>query len=130
MQDFRNLKVWQHAHELALAVYAATSKMPQEERFGLTSQIRRCAVSIASNIVEGSSRGSDADFARFLQIAIGFASELEYQLLLARDLSMITEQSCSDISAKVVDVRRMLIAFNNRLRSSSATAHSSWLVAT
>jgi four helix bundle protein len=117
MQDFRKLKVWQKAHELVLATYQATSRMPAEERFGLSSQIRRCAVSVASNIVEGSSRGSDADFARFVQIAIGSASELEYQLLLAHDLQFIDERSHRDLSNKVIEVRKMLITIGSRMRA-------------
>ena len=86
MQDFRNLSVWRLAHELTLAAYRETSRFPSSEQFGLTSQMRRSAASIATNIAEGCGRGSDADFGRFLQIALGSASELEYQLLLAADL--------------------------------------------
>ena len=125
MQNFRNLKVWQKAHELTLAIYAATVIMPADERFGLTSQVRRSAVSIASNIVEGSSRGTDADFARFVQIAIGSASELEYQLLLARDLGFIDLAVHDGLAGRVIEVRRMLIAMGQRIRSQPLTAHSS-----
>jgi four helix bundle protein len=119
------LKVWQKAHELALAVYAATVSMPADERFGLTSQLRRAAVSIASNIVEGSSGGSDADFVRFVRIAIGSASELEYQLLLARDLRFLEETSHEDLSDRVVEVRRMLIAMSQHMRTQPLTAQGS-----
>jgi four helix bundle protein len=78
MQDFRQLKVWQKAHRFVLHVYEATQKFPAEERFGLTSQIRRAAVSIPANIAEGAVRSSDADFGRFLHIALGSASEVDY----------------------------------------------------
>jgi four helix bundle protein len=82
-QDFRNLVVWQKSHELVLDVYRISRDFPREELFGLTSQIRRCAVSIPLNMAEGCGRGSDPDFARFLVIAMGSSSELEYQLLLS-----------------------------------------------
>ena len=86
MQHFRNLLVWQKSHEMVLQVYRISRDFPREELYGLTSQLRRAAVSIPSNIAEGCSRGSDADFGRFLIIALGSSSEVEYQLLLARDL--------------------------------------------
>ena len=87
MKDFRDLKAWERAHPLTLAIYRATRAFPREELYGLTSQLRRGATSVSSNIAEGCGRGSDADFARCLQIAMGSASEVEYQLLLARDLA-------------------------------------------
>jgi four helix bundle protein len=85
MKDFRQLKVWEKAHQLALEVYNATKGFPKEELYGLTSQIRRSSMSIPTNIAEGCGRNTDADFARFLQMAMGSASETEYQLILARD---------------------------------------------
>ena len=88
MQNFRDLKVWTKAHQLALDVYRATKSFPREELYGLTSQIRRSAVSVPSNIAEGCCR-SQGDFGRFIQIAAGSASELEYQLLLAKDLELL-----------------------------------------
>ena len=89
MKDFRNLKVWEKSHQLALAVYKATSTFPRHELYGLTSQIRRACASIPANIAEGCGRSGDAELARFLQIAMGSASELEYHLLLARDLGFL-----------------------------------------
>jgi len=86
MQDFRNLNVWWKAHNLTLDIYKANKSFLREEMYGLTSQIRRASVSIGSNIAEGSCRKGDAEFARFLQMAAGSASEVEYQLLLAKDL--------------------------------------------
>ena len=85
MKDFRDLTVWQRSHQFVLHVYQTTSGFPKAEQFGLTSPIRRAAVSVPSNIAEGCGRGSDADFARFLQMAFGSACETEYQVLLARD---------------------------------------------
>ena len=81
MQDFRQLRVWQLAHELTLDVYRITKSFPKDEQYGLTSQLRRCSSSIAANIAEGCGRGSDSEFARFLQIAMGSACEFEYSPL-------------------------------------------------
>lgn len=91
MKDFRDLVVWQKAHDVALRVYQFTRPFPTEERYGLTAQLRRSASSIGANIAEGCGRGSDADFRRFLHIAMGSASELEYHLLLSRDLHYLGE---------------------------------------
>ena len=85
MKDFRQLKVWEKAHHLALEVYKTTATFPKEEIYGLTSQLRRASVSIPTNIAEGCGRNTNADFARFLQIAMGSASETEYELILAHD---------------------------------------------
>jgi four helix bundle protein len=91
MKNFRELKVWGKSHQLTLAVYKATTTFPREEEYGLTSQLRRACASVPANIAEGCGRGSEADFARFLQIAMGSASELEYHLLLARDLNLLRQ---------------------------------------
>ena len=85
MQDFRKLNVWEKAHEFVLDVYKASDLFPPQEKFGVTSQLRRSAASIPTNIAEGCGRGSNADLARFLQISMGSASEVEYLLILARD---------------------------------------------
>jgi four helix bundle protein len=89
MKDFRTLQVWQKSHALTLHVYGLTWTFPKEELFGLTSQIRRASSSIPANIAEGCGRGSDGDFQRFLQIAFGSVSELDYHLILARDLKIV-----------------------------------------
>lgn len=81
MRDFRELKVWQKSHQLTLAIYKATVKFPKDEMYGLTSQIRRASASIAANIAEGCGRNGEAELGRFLQIAMGSASELEYQVV-------------------------------------------------
>ena len=90
MRDFRELKVWQKGHLLTLDVYGATKSFPREERYGLTSQVRRSCTSIPANIAEGCDRTGDTELARFLQIAMGSASEFEYHLLLARDLDYLS----------------------------------------
>ena len=89
MKDFRQLKVWEKSHQLALAIYKSTKEFPKEEVYGLTSQIRHASMSIPTNIAEGCGRNTDKEFARFLQIAMGSASEAEYQLILARDLNFL-----------------------------------------
>jgi four helix bundle protein len=89
MKNFRELKVWQKAHELTLAVYRSTRDFPREEFYGLTSQIRRATASIGANLAEGCGRNGDAEFARYCSIAMGSASELEYHLLLAQDLKLL-----------------------------------------
>ncbi len=108
MQDFRELKVWQRAHELTLMVYEITRKYPPEERFGLTQQTRRSSASIGYNIAEGCGRSTDQDFARFLWIAMGSASELDYQLLLGRDLAYMNQADYGMPLAKLTEVRKML----------------------
>ena len=110
MKDFRGLKVWQKAHKLGLGAYDATSRFPRQEMFGLTSQIRRCSASIPSNIAEGCGRRGNAEFHRFLGIAMGSASELEYQLLLAHDLGFLEQVEYNHLDAAVTEVKRMLAA--------------------
>lgn len=117
MRGFRELKVWAKAHELALAVYRATAGFPREEVYGLTSQTRRSATSIPTNIAEGCGRSGDRDFARFLDMAAGSASELEYQLLLSRDLGLLSGEDYVRLAEDVTQVKRMLAAFTEHLRS-------------
>lgn len=118
MKDFKELKVWARSHEVALAVYKGTARFPREELYGLTSQIRRAAASIPANIAEGCGRRSDGELARFLQIARGSASELEYHLLLARDLALLEASDFKVLEAKVVEVQRMLTSFSATVRKS------------
>ncbi|MFQ5734047.1 MAG: four helix bundle protein [Planctomycetaceae bacterium] len=103
MKDFRDLKVWEKAHQPALLVYRITKSFPKDELYGPTSQLRRSAKSVPSNIAEGCGRGSDADLARFLQIAMGSASEVEYQLLLSRNLEYIDSKQYDDSNSVVQD---------------------------
>jgi len=116
MRDFRELQVWQKAHRFALDVYQHSRGFPAEERFGLTAQLRRAAVSTASNIAEGCGRDGEAEFARFLSIAAGSASEAEYQILLARDLSYVPAEAHRQLDAQVNEVKRMLNSFIQKLR--------------
>jgi four helix bundle protein len=116
MKDFKDLKVWEKAHVLTLLVYEETRSFPKEERYGLTSQLRRAAASVAANIVEGCGRRSDGEFTRFLQIARGSASEVEYHLLLARDLHLLDEAKYRKLDSMVVEVERMLTGLVQRVR--------------
>ena len=117
MRDFKELKVWEKAHHLTLAVYKATSTFPREELYGLTSQIRRSCASIPANIAEGCGRGGDVEFARFLQIAMGSASELEYHLLLACDLNFLISSDYERLASEVTEVKRMLTSFIQKLNA-------------
>jgi four helix bundle protein len=110
MKSFRDLKVWEKSHELTLAAYDATSSFPKQEMFGLVSQIRRCASSIPANIAEGCGRRGNGEFHRFLQIAMGSASELEYHVLLSRNLKFLDAQLHSSLNSRVEEVKRMLSA--------------------
>ena len=108
VKDFRRLEVWEKAHQMVLAVYRATNSLPRFELYGLTSQIRRAAASIPANIAEGCGRMTDGDFARFLQIAMGSATELDYHLLLAKDLGFLSECDYQNLSQMVHRVKSML----------------------
>lgn len=117
MRDFRSIKAWGKAHQLALAVYAETKDFPREEIYGLTSQMRRSAGSIPTNIAEGCGRTGDAELTRFCQIAFGSASELEYQLLLSHDLGYLDQSNYEQLRDATIEVKRMLGAFITTLRS-------------
>lgn len=117
MQDFRKLSVWEKAHRLTLRVYETTEQFPRTEMFDLTLQMRRSSSSVPTNIAEGCGRGSNADLARFLQIAMGSASELEYQLILARDLRYMPAETFPGLESDVLEVKRMLTALIARVRA-------------
>lgn len=117
MRDFRELKVWGKAHQLTLVIYQATSTFPKEELYGLTSQIRRSCASIPANIAEGCGRKGEAELARFLQIAMGSASELEYHLLLAHDLNLLKTSHYDLLARDVIEVKRMLTSFIQKLKT-------------
>jgi len=117
MKDFHELKVWQKAHQLTLAIYQVTAAFPREELYGLTSQLRRCSASIAANLAEGCGRNGDAEFARFCSIAMGSASELEYHLLLAKDLKLINPKNHAELSQRATELKRMLTALLQKLNA-------------
>ena len=117
MKDFHELKVWQKAHQLTLAVYQITATFPREELYGLTSQLRRCSGSIPANLAEGCGRNGDAEFARFCSIAMGSASELEYHLLLAKDLRLLKPKEHNELSQRATELKRMLTALLQKLNA-------------
>ncbi len=118
MQDYRKLSVWEKAHVLTVAIYQVTANFPKDELFGLTSQIRRASVSIPANIAEGCGREGTAELTRFLHIAQGSASELEYHLLLANDLKFLDSLAYEDLRFQLISVRRMLTTFIKKLKTS------------
>jgi four helix bundle protein len=116
VQSFRNLRVWEKAHRLALDVYASGRTFPRDEMFGLTSQMRRSSASIGTNIAEGCCRKGDTEMARFLQIALGSASELEYQLLLAHDLNYLRNAEYERLTSQVIEVKKMLSSLMQKVK--------------
>ncbi len=115
MHNFRNLKIWQKSRLIVKEVFLLTRNFPAEEKFGLVSQILRSAYSIPSNIAEGSGRDTSKEFARFLDIALGSAFELETQLILAADVSYITESQLTDILNLLQEVQKMIYSFKATL---------------
>lgn len=115
MQDFRNLEVWKKAHSLTLDVYRLTENFPRTEVFGLSIQLRRGAASIATNLAEGCGR-AQGEFGRFVQTAFGSACEVEYQLLLSRDLEVITADRYESLTASVLELKRMLNGLLKRVQ--------------
>jgi len=116
MHDLRGLKAWQRAYTLSLDIYRATKTFPVDERFGLTSQLRRAAMSIGANIAEGCGHRSDREVGRFMQLSLASASELEHELLLARDLGLLDSDGATDLIERTIEVRRMLTPIVARLQ--------------
>jgi four helix bundle protein len=116
MKDFRNLQVWQKAHQFALKAYHVTQDFPPEQRFEMASQIRRAAVSIPTNIAEGCGFDTDAEFRRFLKIAMGSASEVEYELLYCHSLKWIENGDYQALAKEIVEIKKMLSSLINRLK--------------
>jgi four helix bundle protein len=119
MRDHRKLRAFELADELVLSIYAATKSFPKEEQFGLTSQLRRAAVSIASNIVEGCARRSEADYVRFLDMAFGSVREVEYQLSIAARLGYLPVEVSSKVTTQADETARVLNGLLNSLRRDS-----------
>jgi four helix bundle protein len=124
MKNFRDLIVWQKAHQLTLASYRNTARFPREEIYGLTSQIRRCSASIAANIAEGCGKRGNNEFQRFLHIATGSASELEYHFLLAKDLAFIADAEYQQLERSVVEVKKMLAGLIKKIETDRSNAEN------
>lgn len=117
MSDFKRLKVWRKSHALALNVHRVALQIRGRNSISLRSQMLRAAMSVPANIVEGTAKGSDRELARFLQISLGSASELEYHLIVARDSSVITKSDFDSLSAQTIEVRKMLHGLINHLKA-------------
>ncbi|MEQ9424237.1 MAG: four helix bundle protein [Cyclobacteriaceae bacterium] len=115
MHNFRELQIWQKSIKLVKEVYLCTAEFPSNEQYGLTSQIRRCSVSIPSNIAEGSSRKSNKDFHRFLRISIGSAFELETQLIIANELGLVNLEKLNALLEELVEIQKMINGFEKSL---------------
>ena len=120
VRDFQKLKVWGKAHRLVLEVYKATAQFPRAEFYDLARQLRRAAASIPANIAEGCGRSGEAELARFLNIAMGSASELEYHLLLARDLELLAKPDYAQLAGDTTEVKRMLTALIRKLKATDS----------
>lgn len=116
MKDFKNLKVWQKGIKLVVDIYKTSKKFPQEELYGLTSQMRRSAISVPSNIPEGCGRNSDKDFNRFLEISLGSSFELETQIIIAHELEFLTKEEFFDLSGKIQEEQKMITGLQKSLK--------------
>ncbi len=116
MRNYKDLTVWEKSHKLTLAVYKQSSLFPKDERYGLTSQVRRACSSIPANLAEGCGRRSDGEMGRFIQIAMGSGAELSYHLLLCRDLGILGTVEFSRLTADLEEVMRMLSALSGRVK--------------
>jgi four helix bundle protein len=119
VKDFRQLKVWEKAHLLTLEIYRLSASFPRPETYGLTSQVRRASSSICANLAEGCGRDGDAELARFCSIARGSASELEYHLLLARDLHLLPDSDYKRLDKETTEIKRMLTGLMQKLNAES-----------
>jgi four helix bundle protein len=115
MHKFKELEIWKKSRLFCSKIYLVTANFPNEEKFGLTNQLRRASISIPSNIAEGSSRHSNKDFSRFLEIAIGSAYEVETQLLISTDLGFINDVKCTELIAYLDEIIKMTSKFRNGL---------------
>ncbi|MBN1537233.1 MAG: four helix bundle protein [Anaerolineales bacterium] len=117
MQDFHNLKVWERSHQLTLSVYKLTATFPKEEMYGITNQLRRASVSIPTNIAEGCGRVGDNEFARFITIAIGSASETEYLLILSNELGYMKQTDFDHLIKNLTEMKQMLISLLKKVKT-------------
>jgi four helix bundle protein len=116
MQDFKKLQVWEKAHSLVLSVYRISQPFPKAEQFGMTSQLRRAAYSIAANIAEGCGKQSNLEFARYLHISLGSANETEYFLLLAHGLEYLKKEEYENLNFQINEIKAMLISLINKVK--------------
>ncbi len=118
MMDFKKLSVWEKSHKLVLDIYKNTKSFPSYEMYGFTSQIRRAFVSIPNNIAEGCGRNSETELNRFLTISMGSTSEVEYLLILSKDLNYLNQSQYEILNNKIVEIKKMLSAYSAKIRQS------------
>jgi four helix bundle protein len=116
MKDFRNLKVWEKSHEITLTIYKETKKFPKDELYGLVSQLRRAVISIPTNIAEGCGKNTNKEFANYLQISMGSASETEYLVFLCSKLGYISENIESELIGNITEIKKMLASLLKTIR--------------
>lgn len=116
MHQFKNLEIWKRSRLFCFKIYGVTSNFPDNEKFGITNQLRRASVSIPSNIAEGSSRASNKDFSRFLEIAIGSAYEIETQLLISNDLKFLESETVETLLNELEEIVKMISKFRTTLK--------------
>lgn len=121
IESFTDLNAWKEGHKLVLEIYRATKDFPREEVFGLTNQMRRCVVSITSNIAEGFSRNTSKDKAQFYAISLGSVTELQNQLLVARDVNYLNKEKFQEIAAQTVVVHKLI---NGLIKSSGRVSRN------
>jgi four helix bundle protein len=121
MRNYRDLQIWTKAHNLTLELYKLSRQFPKEEVYGLTSQLRRAASSIGANLAEGCGRQSNPEFARFVRISMGSASELDYHLLLSRDLGFLENDTYQRTSKSLTEVRKMLASLLSTVETEIGT---------
>lgn len=117
MHNFKELKSWQKAIDFCLDIYKLTGQFPGEEKFGLTSQLRRAGVSVPSNIAEGSGRNSDKEFLHFLSIATGSSYEIETQLIIAHRLGYIKSEEINEAALKLSEIQKIIFAFSTKIKT-------------
>ncbi|MBI1316424.1 four helix bundle protein [bacterium] len=116
MQDYHNLVGWQKSHKLAKQVYRVTAAFPSHERYGITSQLRRAAASIPTNLAEGSARISNADFVRFIHYSLGSAAETEYLLFIAFELNYLGQSEYQQLAEEIEEVKKIIQGLRKKLR--------------
>lgn len=115
MRNFLNLKIWKRSHLFTLKIYNITKSFPREEVFGLSSQMRRSSSSIPTNIAEGCGRNTNPQFIHFLNIASGSCSEIQYQLILSKDLTYISEEAFEELHSEIIEIRKMIYHYASKL---------------
>ena len=120
MRNFQKLEVWKKAHELTLSIYRLTANFPANERYGLTSQLQRASASIGANLAEGCGRETDADYCRFVQMAAGSACEVEYHLILSRDLGLLDATAFEQLNTDINEIKRMLCGLSKHLEPNNS----------